>query len=91
MCAAPLLGGNYIRGDYIQCYPRWFYCPFYEAILCAPVVDGQVDTCQLRGNKRTNPVESGLIPDTPEAIARACMAGPPKKPKDWRYASESGN
>ncbi len=32
-----------------------------------------------------------LIPDTPEAIARACMAGPPKKPKGWRYASESGN
>ena len=32
-----------------------------------------------------------LVPDTPEAIARACMAGPPKKPKDWRYASESGN
>ena len=24
-----------------------------------------------------------LIPDTPEAIARACMAGPPKK--QWQY------
>ncbi len=31
-----------------------------------------------------------LIPDMPEAIARACMAGPPKKPKDWRYPRESG-
>ena len=32
-----------------------------------------------------------LIPDTPENIARACMAGPPKKPKDWKYLAESKN
>ena len=31
-----------------------------------------------------------LIPAAPEDIARACMAGPPKKPKDWRYLQESG-
>ena len=32
-----------------------------------------------------------LIPDTPEAIARACMSGPPKK--QWQYSAvaKSGN
>ncbi len=27
----------------------------------------------------------GLIPDAPEAIVRACMAGPPKK--QWQYTA----
>ena len=30
-----------------------------------------------------------LIPDTPENIAKACMQGPPKKQKEWRYLTES--
>ena len=30
-----------------------------------------------------------LIPDTPEAVARASMMGPPKK--QWRYLNESKN
>ena len=29
-----------------------------------------------------------LIPDTPENVAKACMQGPPKKQKQWRYTAE---
>lgn len=42
-----------------------------------------------QGGRPARPMPE-LIPDTPEVIARACMAGPPKKPKDWKYLRESG-
>nr|MDE0502201.1 hypothetical protein [bacterium] len=38
--------------------------------------------------KRGRPVEKPLpppIPDTPENIARAVLATPPKRKRDWRY------
>ncbi len=41
-------------------------------------------------SKRGRPVENVMpepIPDTPENIARAIMAGPPKK--DWDYLKKS--
>jgi len=38
--------------------------------------------------KRGRPVENDMpepIPDTPENVALACMQGPPKKAREWRY------
>jgi len=47
------------------------------------------DTPQKR--KRGRPVEYPLpepIPDTAENIARALLATPPKKRKEWRHVQE---
>ena len=47
---------------------------------------------QKRGRGR--PVEREWpepIPDTPENIARALMAGPPKAEEDWRYLKKHRN
>ncbi len=40
-----------------------------------------------KGGRPARPMPE-LIPDTPEGIAKACMQGPPKKDKDWRYTAE---
>ena len=47
---------------------------------------------QKRGRGR--PVEKewpDAIPDTPENIARALMAGPPKAEEDWKYLKKHQN
>lgn len=45
----------------------------------------------IKKPKRGRPVEYPLpepIPDSPENIARALLATPPKKQKEWRHIQE---
>ena len=53
-----------------------------------PVPDQEQVPVQPQKRGRGRPVESQWpepIPDTPENVARALMAGPPKAEDDWEY------
>ena len=49
--------------------------------------DSHKRTLASKGGRPARPMPE-LIPDTPEAIARSAMIGPPKK--QWRYLRENG-